>query len=428
MTDWQPPQDQHGFSPGAERAPWLRWAAGIIALTIIAAGAIWLMSKIIIPKELPVNEKPAAVKIDIADTEIPATVKKLTDAEAWVRALEKDTLEGYREYLSLFPKGKHQKDAQAEIDKYDHKDWQTAEQRDTISGYEDYLESWPEGRHASEARERIAALKARADALAKDAAERAAQETADWESAARTNTIEAYRGFLTKHPAGEHASEASERIKALKALEADEAAWRSASELNTAGAYKQYLTSFPQGTHVADAMAAIENLRPAPGRTFKDCQECPLLVSIPSGNATLGATDADTDAKPTEKPARPVTFTNMFAMGVTEVTFAEYQACVSAGACNGLPNDNGWGQGRRPVINVSWDQAQQYTSWLSSATGQTYSLPSESQWEYTARAGDTGLFTGGSLAAICAFANGAASESGLKWANSECNDPSSDRT
>ena len=115
-------------------------------------------------------------------------------------------------------------------------------------------------------------------------------------------------------------------------------------------------------------------------------------------------------------------------MGVTEVTFSEYSACVSAGGCSGNPSDNGWGQGRRPVINVSWNEAQKYVSWLSSKTGFSYSLPSESQWEYAARGGETGTFVGGSTKALCAFANGAGIESGLRWGNSECSDPSSDRT
>lgn len=422
---WQPPppvDDRHNVRD--ERAPWGRWSVGALALGLILFGAIWLVTKVILPAEIP-NRAAEAPRAEQVET---PKIKKSDDDEAWVRALEKDTLAGYREYLALFPQGAHQDAAQKEIDAYDNKAWDIAEQRATIAGYEDYLEAWPEGLHASKAQERIDEMKARADAIAKDAAERAARESADWEKAARTNTVDSYGQYLTAHPAGPNAKEAQSRIDRLKASAADVAAWTQAKSANRAEAYQQYLTSFPQGAYVAEAIAAIEQLKPAPGRTFKDCEQCPLMVSLPPGTANLGAGENEAEARPNEKPQRPVTFTDMFAIGVTEVTFTEWQACVASGGCAKTPSNNGWGGGSRPVINVSWDDAQKYAAWLSKKTGLSYSLPSEAQWEYAARAGDSGKLAGGSGAALCAFANGAAQESGLKWANSACTDPAADRT
>lgn len=423
--EWLPPHMENQFRPRKERPPIIRWLLAALLLLVILTGAAWLAANTVAPKELPNNVGVT----DVEETDVEEVVeKKSSDDEAWVRALEQDTLEGYREYLSLFPNGKHKEEAQAEIDAYDDRDWATAEQRHTIEGYEDYLEAWPEGRHASEARERIDELKQAAEIAQEDAAKRKAQEAADWETAARENTIESYDTYLQKHPAGANAPEARKRRDQLQARANDDAAWEQAAALNTAAAYEQYLTSYPQGLHVQKAIAALEKLKPAIGRDFKDCTSCPTMITLGTGSIDLGAGDGDPQASPNEKPARPVTFTKLFAIGVKEVTFSEWQACVNAGGCSGTPSDNGWGRGNRPAINVSWDDAQKYVAWLSQTTGQSYSLPSEAQWEYAARAGDGGVLPGGSAAALCAFANGAAQESGLQWANNACLDPAGDRT
>ena len=425
---WKPPHERAEFKVREERAPWGRWIVGIIVLGLVIAGALWLASKVIVPRDLPAPQQ--------AQTEPEKEAPKIgADDAAWTRALEKDTLEGYREYLEAFPEGKHKDKAQAEIDAYDNKAWATAEKRNTLAGYEDYLEAWPEGLHASKARERIAEIKAAAEARAKDAAERAALDKTQWETAARENTVESYGRYLTQQPTGQYVDEAQKRIAQIKADQAsasakaaDEAAWTAAKTANTTNAYQQYLSSFPQGAYAAQAIAAMDGLRPAAGKTFRDCVGCPEMVSLPSGTASLGAGDSEPDARPNEKPQRPVTFADMFAISVKEVSFAEYDACVAAGGCSGQPSDNGWGRGNRPVINVSWEDAQKYVSWLSAKSGQSYALPSEAQWEYAARGGDSNALMGGSATALCAFANGAGQESGLQWANAACTDPAADRT
>jgi formylglycine-generating enzyme required for sulfatase activity len=91
-----------------------------------------------------------------------------------------------------------------------------------------------------------------------------------------------------------------------------------------------------------------------------------------------------------EQPVHPVTFAQPFEFGRTEVTFQEWDACVADSACNGYrPADQGWGREARPVINVSWEDAQSYVFWLSRKLGKDCQLPSEAEWEYAARAGTT---------------------------------------
>ena len=98
----------------------------------------------------------------------------------------------------------------------------------------------------------------------------------------------------------------------------------------------------------------------------------------------MGSTDYDWSS-----PVHDVKIDSPFALGRHEVTFAEWDACVAAGGCSHTPEDEGWGRDDRPVINVSWEDAQQYVAWLSGVTGATYRLPSEAEWEYAARAGTT---------------------------------------
>ena len=109
-----------------------------------------------------------------------------------------------------------------------------------------------------------------------------------------------------------------------------------------------------------------------------------------------------------EGPQHSVAIPAPFAVGVYEVTFAEWDACVRAGGCGGYaPDDEGWGRGSRPVINVSWDDAQAYLSWLSQQTGARYRLLSEAEWEYVARAGSvTARYWGESESGQCRYANG----------------------
>ena len=158
------------------------------------------------------------------------------------------------------------------------------------------------------------------------------------------------------------------------------------------------------------AAAAREAGRAAmvPGRILRDCAVCPEMVVVPAGSFVMGSPEGEEGRWDPEGPLHRVTIRAPFAVGVYEVTFAEWDACVGAGGCGGYrPEDEGWGRGSRPVINVSWEDAQEYVRWLSRETGEGYRLPTEAEWEYVARAGTTtASYWGESEAGQCRHGNG----------------------
>jgi len=126
---------------------------------------------------------------------------------------------------------------------------------------------------------------------------------------------------------------------------------------------------------------------PIAGKSFrdklKDGSLGPEMVWIPAGTFQMGSDNEEIN----EKPVHTVSVRS-FAMGKYEVTFEEYDKfCEATGQSK--PDDKGWGRGKRPVTNVTWDNAKAYVKWLSEQTKKNYHLPSESQWEYACRAGSS---------------------------------------
>jgi len=163
------------------------------------------------------------------------------------------------------------------------------------------------------------------------------------------------------------------------------------------GAY--YFLTQPEAPSLAALMpqtSSAEAAALAPGETLKDCDACPPLVVIPPGEFVFGAPPDETSHEKTETPQVPITIAAPFALGVHEVTFSEWAACVADGGCDGFsPADYGWGGGDQPVVGVTFERAEAYLAWLSAKTGESYRLPSEAEWEYAARAGADSPFSFG---------------------------------
>ena len=148
---------------------------------------------------------------------------------------------------------------------------------------------------------------------------------------------------------------------------------------------------------------AAEAEEKASGESFRDrlangqpCPDCPEMVVIPAGSFMMGSPVSEPERAKDEAQVR-VTIAVPFAVGKYAVTFDEWDSCAADGGCSGYkPSDQGWGRGKRPVINVNWDDARAYAAWLSRKTGKTYRLLSEAEREYVTRAGTMTPFWWGS--------------------------------
>ena len=119
---------------------------------------------------------------------------------------------------------------------------------------------------------------------------------------------------------------------------------------------------------------------------LQDGTQAPEMVFIRGGTFNMGSPENEKGRGSNERQHQ-VSVGDVW-IGRYAVTFDEYDRFARATGRD-LPRDEGWGRGRRPVINVSWSDATAYAEWLSGQTGQRYRLPTEAEWEYTARAGTT---------------------------------------
>jgi formylglycine-generating enzyme required for sulfatase activity len=143
----------------------------------------------------------------------------------------------------------------------------------------------------------------------------------------------------------------------------------------------------------APLMEFAEEAR-TPGTCFSDGPTLPEMVVVPPGKFWMGADDQDGKlANAVGKPRHWVQIAKPLAVSRYPVTFEQWDAYADGDPDVHRPDDCGWGRGRRPVVNVSWEDAGLYVSRLSIAAGRPYRLLSEAEWEYCCRAGNGGVLS-----------------------------------
>ncbi|MDP7548054.1 MAG: SUMF1/EgtB/PvdO family nonheme iron enzyme [Alphaproteobacteria bacterium] len=187
--------------------------------------------------------------------------------------------------------------------------------------------------------------------------------------------------------------------------------------------YRKAATLAPGSEEGIIAGLKLKNLakKSAPGRVFKDCDDCPEMVIVPAGSFMMGSTEPERawavrnintrilgkgleeyqkrDFDEHEEPQHKVMLRYSFTVGRYEISVGQWRACVSDGACKKLPDGIGFtfdsASPDLAVDSVKWQTAKTYTNWLSKRTGRRYRLLSEAEWEYVARAGTSTAFNVG---------------------------------
>ncbi len=158
---------------------------------------------------------------------------------------------------------------------------------------------------------------------------------------------------------------------------------------------------------IAGSSLATGQDYPKAGSTFQECTHCPEMVVLPAGSFLLGSPE-DEPLRRDNESQMTIMFAAPFAMAATPVTWDQWEACVRDTWCDGYaveeslrlgmdgepnPDYQGQSRGNRPVVGVSWYDAQHFVGWLNHKTGsEAYHLPSEAEWEYGARGGTTSAF------------------------------------
>ena len=290
---------------------------------------------------------------------------------------------------------------------------------------------------------RIAAEKARAEAAARLAAEKKAADEAKAAEAERVRLAAQARAAEEARLASERkAAEDAARAKAVQTkpsgntqlaavLPGDgrlgEQVQEQRPQTGCSGTPPQTVSLAPDA---ARALSLPEECGLKPKDGFRECQNCPEMVVVPSGEFLMGSSKEEVDnglADANETPQHRVVVRQPMAVGRFEVTRDQYAAFVNAtgyrgsGRCftfeQNLPKERenrsflmpGYAQeGNHPAVCVSWTDAQAYVDWLSRTTGKPYRLPSEAEYEYAARAGGTARYAfTNDPADLCRFANGA---------------------
>jgi formylglycine-generating enzyme required for sulfatase activity len=417
---------QPAMANGRGRASdWRRWGLAAAGLGLAVVLGVYGL----VGRQRGVSEPDRPVAGDVAPpTTAPDAglnvsaldAERESDRRAFESAQRVDALPAYRLYLQHCPRCGYEKEAWIAIARLETQE-KVSQIKADFEASAQALEREGRGDQGDAALSRLAALAALApdDPLVAVGRRRLAL---GWAALAQASLNQGdlanARNWLKKAESAQ--PEQPELARLAQALEQaetggrvrqlDAEAFAVARRANSRRAYWTYLERCALGCgHRAEVEAALARLAPA-HRVLRDYlsdgSPGPEMVVVPAGGFLMGSPPQE-KGRYSDEASYPAQIEKPFAIGKYEVMFDEYDRFATATGRT-PPNDQGWGRGRRPVINVAWRDAVAYADWLSDRTGARYRLPTEAEWEYAARAGSaTSRYWGDDPNQGCAYANAA---------------------
>lgn len=401
---------------------------------------------------------------DLSATNAPSEV---ADILLWDQIKNSRQVREFEYYLRRFPQGLYVPQARQRIEqlnidsaigivsgeaprieeRQDRQSWLRAQQVGTLQAYQTYLQNYPDGLYVDKARQIVRLLEPDAQIPPAGVA-----EIREWAQVVRLedgqSKLSAIREYLEQHPGGLFADEAEDMVATLEQTlgitAGTELSPREGEELlsltrRQRRLIQSALNSLGHDPGPADGIMggrtrrAIERWQESQGfqptsyltrnqfaalasELLRECRECPKMERVLAGSYTMGSPPDEQGRRDREGEAHEVQVA-AFEVGKYEVTFAEWEACVEAGACRAISREEmaiavlarrPEAAGNHPVVRVSWDDTQTYLQWLSARTNQPYRLPTEAEWEYIARAGSQSRFWYGDDPAyeeVCTYEN-----------------------